>query len=440
MRVLGMLAPSFLAFVSGCACGAPAPLDAAAGEVDSGEVDAATGDDAPAPVVDAPVPMPTIDEPDVEPGERPSDHDEDWLDPPPASSDPCCAVGEPVPLSPPGVFRPSGRPLTAWDGATWGAVWRFDHDPIQFVRLDRGATRSFGPIAMDTTPMRPTSLAWGAGVFGLVANAVTGDTPARVALLVFDREGAVRRDDTLAPDSSDSSLARFPLVHGWAIALRNGPAGSSTGQLFVVDDAGTRLVDRPLPLLDGASSSGITVVSLLSRFVLVRTTSDGPYADTFAGADATEGPSSIRLAPEGMWPLSATALRDSVVVAMRVLTDGTSRIDALALDPFAGIVTTPARTVVPATGPNHPTPRLANDDRGGTALMVWPSAAGESTAVHGCLLDPTGAAIGPPFTIATVRGAFGVAVGSSGLDEYVVLFTSEDATARHYGVTVHVRR
>lgn len=403
--------------------------------------------DAPAPRPDG---SPPDDEPDVLPDERPSDDPsaDDWIDPPPSSGDPCCDVGELVPLDPVGVGGIT-RAVVTWEGAEWGLAYRWRMEPTSFVRLDRTAHPTVDARVLAEVAQRPIDMAWGNHRFALLTMSEVFDEPLGAIVHILDRDGAVLEQWTVAgPPADGVAIARYPAVHGWALALDTGaPRGDRTfTHVRVLGDAGSTVADVALAALPVTSSDTpgpflSALVSVRSRLVTVRATADGAYVDTLVGPELLSAWPSAQIFVGEPLSISAARLRDHVVVVGAERDDAGTGIRALGLDPFTGgigDVHVMARDAGTLT-----TPRIAGDDKGGTALMCWEeSTAGGRLSVWVALVDEDGAPIGTPMRVTDATRIEGpCSVGSSGLDEFVVLIHDIGAPEHTlYGARIAVRR
>lgn len=417
----------------------------------------------PPPTVDAA--LPPIDEPDVGPDERPSDDPSagGWIDPPPASSDPCCDVGELVGLGDPS--RQAFPPLVAWGGDAWGVAWAdqaapvFDHetdpDHALFAQLDTDA-RPIMPTARIWGLGRPFALAYASGRYAIAAFPPGINTDFSY-LGVLHPAGALV--DYVAVDVGEQiqDVSRFPAAHAWVVMTRRGPGAS----LRRYDDALDPVGD-PIPLGDIRADYGATLVALKSRLVAVVPTREGVQHATFAGSELEPIGAGLLVRPGtyrseyGVDELgvatAATAMRDTVVAIAMDTTD----LWSVVYDPFRGeVVSGPMRI---ARSPAYLGHDVAGDHEGGTVGVCYPDGDAPYGGYHGdpptpgpapdrvrfALLGPDGAPLGTAVTIASgLLNAVSCSIACVGRDRYAVALWDADGLDPGFAIfaaTVRVRR
>jgi len=408
----------------------PAERDASRGPPDarSPARDAAP----PIPASDAgapPLPPLPDDEPDVEPGERPSDDPSasEWTDPPSGSGS-CCVVGDVVGLD--DITRQASPPQVAWDGAEWGVAWR-DHfspattegDPSRtmFRRLAAEARPAIEAVVVDSVGASPTGMAYGNSRFGVVTRTGRdGVEPGR--LFVVDREGRLRDEAAFPSLFGGVAITRHRAVHGWAtVATERDPEGDgrTRAHLVVYDEALGEIARRALESLstEGAASA---VVSSKSALVVA---SGEPSAvihtyvtTSIEEIDATD------VGPLGS-ELAGAAFRDTAVFAGRSYARGPLR--TVVWDPFERRVLSPPQIVAPTTSGQGL--GIGADSIGGTLGVCYPTGGvdgiRDADALTFFLIGPDGARIGEPVVIASgFRYVATCAVAAASRDTYVVVW------------------
>ncbi|MDQ3036228.1 MAG: hypothetical protein M3Y87_27755 [Myxococcota bacterium] len=414
----------------------------------------------PMPIDGGPLPD---DEPDVVPGERPSDDPSagGWIDPPPAGSNPCCDVGEVIGLDDP--ERPTTRPVIAWNGREWGVAWQDEErtgapDPafrVRFRRLDRAARPTSAAADVPGVSGFPSALAWGGGRFGLLT---TAPEDARVVapsatLAVLDAEGRLVDWAPVAASEHGGALARYELAHGWAMATYRDIDGGGRGEsrLVVYGGALDLRAERSLGETRYHDHVSLAIVSMKSSLVVAQSRDDGIALRTFTGGTLDEGPSALFDAGLALAPprgtggaagaLGATRFRDTVVVAA----NGSDAIRVAVFDPYRGaLLGSPA---VVGTTTMSTSPGIGADDQGGTIGICYPTSVEGATEPNGIdfvLIGPDGARIGAPVTIADgLSFVTACAVGASGRDEYTVVFLVASWSSPRHSIRaarVRVRR
>lgn len=409
------------------------------------------------PIPDASLP-PTFDggplpdpEPDVDPGERPSDSPDagSWRDPPAPGDDVCCDVGEVVGVDDP--ERQASPPVVAWNGGEWGIAWRDTAGPESpawaprtvFRRLDRDA-RPASPIRpLEGFATMPADLSWGNGRYALLTEGPLFEGPGMLAVL--DALGTPRAV-TWVPDSDESGVVeRFPAAHAWAVVTHLDLDGGAHGhaRLLLFDDELARLEpSRELGTIVYADWRAVAVVELKSRLAVVRGTPDGVRAQVFVGRELDEEEGAGAL----VWPgtylehrssregdhdervasaLGATRLRDTIIAAYM----NRREVATLVLDPFGGGLLHGPTPV--ASSPEHRNPGLAGDDVTGVTGICYPHGTGplggpstiDADSIRFVAVGPDGRAIGAPVTIASgLRYVASCDVSVAGPGEFVVVW------------------
>lgn len=445
-----------LSLLAGCYCSheLDPPLDAGRPPRDAGPLVDAPPDAGPprrdvGPRADA-MPLP-CGEPDVAPDERPSDDPSaaTWVDPPPATTGPCCDVGELVRVDDPA--RQPVSPAVAWDGTEWGVAWWDARVPddgsdqrVVFRRIDATMTPTLGvtPVAVRFTPY-PQQMVFANGCFGVAASA--GGTT-YTGLVLTDRDGTLLRQRMILGGAAGLSIARFPLVHGWAVVASttgSGGGGRTPGQLLVYDEALEVLAAHDVGMLaDAGSSESATVAAARSALVVVTPpTRDGAVVRTFRGA-GIELSERTEIEHVGMY-LDAVAHRDHIAIAGRDATGLESRgpVRIAIWDPFDLRLVVPPREIARGAGAEHA--RIAADDVGGTLGVCYTSGASPPWQTTFALLGPDAEPIGAPVPIASGVDTNRCAVASAGRDRYVVLVVrswSPEGPAAIFATRVDVRR
>lgn len=287
--------------------------------------------------------LPPIDEPEVGPDERPSDDPGagGWIDPPPASSNPCCDLGELVGLGDP--THQSFAPVVAWGGDAWGLAWAETSAPADdpsepdhalFAELDADA-RPIAPPASVWGLGFPTALAYESGRYAIAARE-PGRNPGPASYVgVLDPTGALV--DFVAVDEFVHGVERYPAAHAW-IAL----TASRVTSLRRYDDA-LDPVGAPVELSENVGLYA-ELVALKSRLVAVLPAPDGVMHATFAGSELEPVSTGLLVRP-GTYTSSggfevrgnasaATAMRDTVVAIAMDMTD----VWSVVYDPFRDAV------------------------------------------------------------------------------------------------------
>ncbi len=468
---MGMCARVRLAALAVCAAGlsagcylfhTPAETEAADGGVhrdargvprpEAGAPDAGPRTDAwTAPLIDA-GPLPD-DEPDVAPGERPSDGESagEWTDPPPhPEGDPCCElVGEPVPLD--GPMLQGGPPDVVWNGRGWGVAFRaFETREVWFRELDVDARPLAPPRTHPGADGAWVSLAWGNHRYGLWSTSRFG---------ILDRHGGLRAEFTALPGLGKGRAARFAAVHGWAVAATDDRAGDGSAAVHAV-----RIGDDAIPLGPPAEvafaagfSDGVpAVVGLLSRAVVVWAGAGGVQHRTlFPDGSLGEPGHLMTMHPyRTEWgsyadghAIVAAGFRDAVVAAGA---DG-SHVHVVVYDPFEDAVlggpfaVADSPTVDARMG-------LAGDAKTGLIGLCYPYGEGpfggsvdgrgppDADQIRFRLLGPTGEPRGAPVVVAGgLPYAAGCAVGATSSGFVVVWWNAAGLAPTHDIMAQRVR-